>query len=91
MVGGRDAKPAPPALAVLVLQSLLDYFSAAWIQQRNLLVARMQITTYNHHVLGSFRPSLGRVQLPSLLGHGSRHRHLISPTDSSKRWIDDSD
>jgi len=29
--------------------------------------------------LGSFLPSLGALQLPSLLGAKSQHRHLISP------------
>src|SRR5271169_2120544 len=37
-------------------------------KHRNLLVARVQITTYNLHVLGSFPPSPGCLSAPSLLG-----------------------
>jgi len=36
-----------------------EEFACLRIQHRHLLVARMQITPYNLHVLGSFPPSLG--------------------------------
>jgi hypothetical protein len=57
-----------PRLAILVLQPALDQFARLVVQHRNLLVARMQITPYNLHVLGSFPPSLGCLSAPSLLG-----------------------
>ncbi len=72
-----------------VLQTTLDQLASLVIQHRNLLVARMQITTYNLHVLGSFPPSLGCLSAPSLLGRlWSRHGYLIRPpaTQSLDAW-----
>jgi hypothetical protein len=45
--------------AILVFQSALVQLARLLLQHRNLLVARMQITAYDLHVLGSFPPSLG--------------------------------
>jgi hypothetical protein len=55
-------------LSALVLQATLDQLARLRIQHGDLLVARMQITSYNLHVLGSFPPSLGCLSNPSLLG-----------------------
>jgi hypothetical protein len=39
-----------------------DQLARLRIQHRDLLVARVQITPYNLHVLGSFPPSLGLLE-----------------------------
>ena len=54
--------------APLVFQATLHQLARLRIQHRDLLVARMQVTPYNLHVLGSFPPSLGCLSAPSLLG-----------------------
>ncbi len=46
---------------------------------RDLLVARVKITSYNHHCSAPFFRALVVQQLPSLLGRSSRQHHLISP------------
>jgi hypothetical protein len=46
-------------LTALVLQTPFRQFACFFLQHRDLLVARMQITPYNLHVLGSSPPSLG--------------------------------
>ena len=53
---------------VLVFQTTLHQLASLRIEHRDLLLARMQITPYNLHVLGSFPPILGCLSTPSLLG-----------------------
>ena len=64
-----------------MLQATLDQLARLRIQHRNLLVARVQITTYNLHVLGSFPPSPGSFErTKSTRAEGSRHGYLIRRT-----------
>src|SRR6266852_5400711 len=51
-----------PRFATFVFQATLHQLARLRIQHGHLLVARMQITPYNLHVLGSFPPSLGFVE-----------------------------
>src|SRR6202521_4586571 len=47
-----------PRLSVLVLQTALHDFAGIAVQHRNLLVACMQITSYNHHRSAPFLRAL---------------------------------
>src|SRR5438105_1038881 len=76
--GQRSVKS--PRFAALVLQPALDQLAGLVVQHGNLLVARMQITPYNLHVLGSFPPSLGCLSAPSLLGGWEPTRLSNQPT-----------
>jgi hypothetical protein len=76
--GARQSCVKRSCFSALVLQATLHQLACLRIQHRNLLVARVQITTYNLHVLGSFPPSLGlfeRYQVYSAAG--SRHGYPI--------------
>ena len=67
-----------------VLQSTLPAFASFGIHKRNLLEARMVITTYNHHVrLLSPEPLVGWHH-QSLLGAGSRHCYGINNTQNAR-------
>jgi hypothetical protein len=44
--------------SVLVFQTTLREFARVGVQHRNLLVARMQITSYNHHRSAPFLRAL---------------------------------
>src|SRR6185312_16773997 len=76
VAGGLDSHPHGPVqprvkllrLSVAMLQATFNQLARLLIQHRDLLVARMQITPYNLHVLGSFPPSLGSLSKPSLPG-----------------------
>jgi REP element-mobilizing transposase RayT len=58
------ARVERPCFSALVLQATLHQFARLRIQHRDLLVARMQITPYNLHVLGSFLRALVRFEQP---------------------------
>src|SRR6516225_9569004 len=63
--------------SVTVLESPLTELPRLRIHERNLLNARVVITTYNQHI-GSFLPSLGLVGTTQVyLGPGSRHCYEI--------------
>src|SRR5690242_21676898 len=56
----------------------LDQFARLVVQHRNLLIARVKITSYNQHRSAPFLRALVVLAQPSLLGVRSRQRHLIS-------------
>ncbi len=60
----RGTSRLSPSFQSPSFQATLNQFARLCIQHRNLLVARMQITPYNLHVLGSFPPSLGCFEQP---------------------------
>ena len=67
-----------------VFQTTLDQFARFLVQHRDLLVACMQITTYNLHVLGSFLPSLGLLERTKFTRRlRSRHGYLIRQVEAS--------
>src|SRR6516162_4214968 len=72
--------------SVTVLESPLTELPRLRIHERNLLNARVVITTYNQHI-GSFLPSLGLVGTTQVYsGPGSRHCYeIIIQNDQLKR------
>jgi hypothetical protein len=56
--------------SVLMFQPALEHLTGCRIQHRNLLEARMKITTYNEHRSAPFLRALVESTSPSLLGRG---------------------
>jgi Abortive infection alpha/Protein of unknown function (DUF2806) len=67
-------------MSIAVFQATLNQLARLLVQHRHLLVARVQITSYNLHVLGSFPPSLGSERSKSTQRLWSRTRLSNQPS-----------
>src|SRR5439155_21561309 len=73
---------APPSITVSVLSRELGQLPRLLVQHRNLLVARVQITSYNLHRSAPFLRALIRLSAPSLLARKEPKRLSNQPPQS---------